>query len=96
MVESWDSSFLAALRFGGGSSGVKPKAAWWTVSSLWSWPALRWLPHFEAAIIPIRSSTIRRSRMIFVGSVRALGGGEATEEAFDGSLLEEATGTFPQ
>ena len=58
MVESWDSSFLAALRFGGGSSGLKPKAAWWTVSSLWSWPALRWLPHFEAAIIPIRSSTI--------------------------------------
>ena len=94
-VGSWDSSFLGALGFGGGSSGVNPRAAWWAASSLWSWPALRGLPHFEAAIISIRSSAIRRSRMIFVVSDRALGGGGAAEDAFNGLVLEEVAGTFP-
>jgi hypothetical protein len=43
----------------------------------------------------MRSSTIRRSSMIFVVSDKALGGGEAAEDAFDGLVLEEVAGTFP-
>jgi hypothetical protein len=56
--------------------------------------ALAWLPCFEAAAISIRSSAIRRSRMIFVVSERALGGGEAAEHAFNGLVLEKVSGTF--
>jgi hypothetical protein len=33
--------------------------------------------------------------MIFVVSDKALGGGEAAEDAFDASILEEVSGTFP-
>jgi hypothetical protein len=33
--------------------------------------------------------------MIFVVSDRTLGGGEADEDAFNGLVLEEVTGTFP-
>jgi hypothetical protein len=56
---------------------------------------LRWLSCFEAVTISLRSSAIRRSRMIFVVSDRAFGGGEAAEDAFDGAVLEKVAGTFP-
>ena len=57
--------------------------------------AMRWLSRFEAAIISIRSLAIRRSRMIFVVSDRALEGGGAAEDAFNGLVLEEVVGSFP-
>jgi hypothetical protein len=33
--------------------------------------------------------------MIFVVSDKALGGGEAAEDAFNGLVIEEVAGTFP-
>jgi hypothetical protein len=41
----------------------------------------------------IRSSPIRRSRMIFVVSDKILGAGEADKDACNGLVLEEVAGT---